>query len=145
MAFPTVIEGEIFCDARGRIASVNAFDFADVRRMYVVHHPETSIVRGWNGHAFERKWFFCSAGAFRVALVKIDNWQAPSKDLKPSFYDLQEGKSALLCVPAGYASCLRALVPHATLTVFSDKTLAQSQADSYKFDKDYWFQWEDEV
>jgi dTDP-4-dehydrorhamnose 3,5-epimerase len=142
---PKVIAGEVFCDARGRIASLNTFHFEDVRRMYVVHHPDTTVVRGWDGHRFERKWFFCSAGAFRVSLVEIDNWETPSKDLKPSFYDLEEGTSALLCVPAGYANCFKATQPGSTLVIFSDKTVEESVADSYRFDKDTWFQWSEQV
>lgn len=144
MSQPKVIAGEIFRDARGRIASLNTFHFDDVKRMYVVHHPDTDVVRGWNGHRFERKWIFCSAGAFRVSLVEIDDWASPSKDLQPQFFDLNENTSALLCVPAGYANCFKATLPNSTLVIFSDKTIDESVADSYRFDKDTWFQWSEQ-
>lgn len=144
MLKPELIEGEIFRDMRGRIASLNTFHFDDVKRMYVVHHPDVDVVRGWNGHRFERKWIFCSTGAFRVSLVEIDDWVAPSKDLQPYFFDLNENISALLCVPAGYANCFKATQPNSTLVIFSDKTVDESLADSYRFDKDTWFQWSEQ-
>lgn len=141
MQLPEVIKGEIFCDARGRIASVNGFNFSDVKRMYVVHHPSVEVVRGWNGHQFERKWFFCSAGAFQVALVAIDDWPHPSDELVPNVYTLHEGESELLCVPGGYASCLKAVKPGSTMVIFSDRTVEESMMDSYKFDSHRWIDW----
>ena len=54
-----VIQGEIFCDERGVINSLNEFHFENVRRTYVIHHPNPSVVRGWHAHQNERKWFYC--------------------------------------------------------------------------------------
>lgn len=144
MAQPEIIRGEIFRDARGCVASLNAFHFDEVKRMYIVHHPDTNVVRGWNGHRFERKWMYCSAGAFRISLVEIDDWQSPSKTLQPLFFDLDANTSALLCVPAGFANCFKAKQPNSTLVIFSDQTLEASLADSYRFDKDTWFQWSEQ-
>ena len=73
-----VIDGEIFTDERGSISSVNGFDAEDIRRFYLIQHPDTSVIRGWNAHKFERKWFYCIKGAFTLALVKIDRWDNPS-------------------------------------------------------------------
>ena len=142
MAPTKIIQGEIYRDIRGRISSLNTFHFEDVKRMYVVHHPDTSVIRGWNGHQFERKWIFCSAGAFKVALVEIDNWENPSPSLQPQIYTLTENESQLLCVPAGVANCLKAIVPNSTLLIFSDKTVEESTKDSFRFDKDLWVDWD---
>lgn len=132
------ILGERFEDARGCIASLNQFHFDEVKRMYVLHHCDTTTRRGWNGHQFERKWFFCTKGRFTIRLVAIDNWISPSPTLPVEVYELSSAQSELLCVPAGYASLIQATEVDSILTVFSDKTVAESQMDSYKFDATMW-------
>ena len=141
MADVKVIQGEIFEDYRGKIASLNAFRFPDVERVYFIHHPDVSIIRGWHGHRYEKKWFYCVKGRFTIGLVKIDNWESPSKDLKPVMYVLSETDSKIICVPEGYANCIKAEIPDSVLLVFSSKTLPEAFADSWRYDKDYWFKW----
>lgn len=133
-----LITGEIFKDARGQISSLNTFHFEGVKRMYILHHPDTETRRGWNGHQFERKWFYCVKGSFELSVVTIDNWVSPSPALKPEVHHLTSEESALLCVPAGCASLIRATTPDSILIVLSDKTLAESAADSYRFDINLW-------
>lgn len=137
-----VIDGEIFTDERGSISSVNGFDAEDIRRFYLIQHPDTSVIRGWNAHKFERKWFYCIKGAFTLALVKIDRWDNPSANLEPEIFYLSAGKSRIVAAPAGYASCMRADLPDSILMVLSDKTIAESAQDSWKFDKNLWINWE---
>ena len=96
-----VINGEIHSDARGFISSLNSFRFDDVQRVYFIHHPDTSVVRGWHAHQFEKKWYYCVKGQFSMAFVKIDNWENPSPDLKPEIFELSEEKSEILCIPPG--------------------------------------------
>ena len=143
MAAVEIVEGEIFRDTRGRIASLNNFSFDLVRRVYFITHPDTSVIRGWHGHKLERKWFYCVKGAFTIGLVEIDDWEAPSKELKPQIIRISEQKSEIICVPAGFASCIIADVPNSTLMVLSGKTLKDAMAvpDSYRFDPNYWFDW----
>lgn len=133
-----LLAGEVFKDARGQISSLNNFYFEGVKRMYILHHPDTETRRGWNGHQFERKWFYCAKGAFELSVVTIDNWESPSPALKPEVHHLTSEASALLCVPAGCASLIRATTPDSILMVLSDKTLAESVADSYRFDINLW-------
>lgn len=142
MADVEVLAGERHVDVRGSVRSLNGFRFPGVRRMYVIQHPETSIVRGWNGHQFERKWFYCMAGAFTLALVKLDDMEHPSAALVPEIHHLTAERSELICVPAGYASAMRAETPDAVLMVLSDKTLEESVADSYRYDAHNWVNWE---
>lgn len=133
-----VIEGEIFRDERGQISSLNHFHFDGVRRCYIIHHPDISVVRGWHGHQHERKWFYCTKGCFTLALVKVDNWEQPSPDLKAEVFTLDEAHSRLVCVPAGYANSLRAEEPGSVMTVYSDKTLDEAVLDSWRYDKTMW-------
>ena len=143
MAAAEIIQGEIFRDQRGKIASLNDFRFDGVNRVYFITHPDISVIRGWHGHKLEKKWFYCVRGAFRIGLVEIDDWEHPSKDLKPEIVTLTDEDSRIVCVPAGFASCIKADIPDSTLMVLSGKTLADAMAtpDSYRFDKDYWFKW----
>lgn len=87
-----VIEGEIFRDDRGQISSLNEFRFKGVERFYFIYHPDVNVVRGWHGHQYEKKWFYCVKGAFTLALVKIDNWENPSPSLLPEIFQLSDQK-----------------------------------------------------
>lgn len=136
-----VIEGEIFRDHRGQISSLNNFHFKGVKRAYFIHHPDVSVIRGWHAHQFERKWFYCLKGKFSVALVKVDNWENPSTAIEPEIFHLDEDKSCLVCVPAGYANCLKAYTPNAIMLVLSDKTLEEAADDSWRYDKSMWVDW----
>lgn len=140
-----VVKGEIFEDHRGKIASLNNFCYDGVKRSYFITHPDTSVIRGWHGHKLERKWFYCLKGEFTVALVKIDNWEKPSGNLEPEVFHLSDSDSRIICVPAGYANCIKAESPDSVLMVLSDKTMAEAAAlnDSYRYDADYFFKWSD--
>ena len=136
-----VIKGEIFNDARGQISSLNNFRFPGVERFYLIHHPDASVIRGWHGHQFEKKWFYCVQGSFTLGLVKIDNWDHPSHDLKPELYHLSKDKSDIVFVPEGYANCIKADIPDSILMVFSSKILSDALADSHRYEPNYWFDW----
>lgn len=136
-----VISGALYRDARGQLACVNAFDFPNVKRFYTLHHPDPSVVRGWNGHRLERKWFYCVKGSFLLGLTRIDNWESPSEDLPAERFRLSAGRSEIIAVPGGYANAIKALEPDSILMVFSDKTVEESAADSYRFSPTLWIDW----
>ena len=136
-----VIDGEIFRDARGQISSLNSFEFEGIERCYFIHHPDISVVRGWHGHQFEKKWFYCIKGAFTLALVKPDNWENPSPNLEAEMFELNENNSRIICVPEGYANCLKASVKDSVLLVFSGKRYEEALSDSWRYDKDMWVDW----
>jgi len=139
-----IIEGEIFRDERGRISSLNAFRFPGVERFYFIHHPDVSVIRGWHGHKHEKKWFYCVKGAFTIGLVEIDDWDAPSPSLKAQKYHLSDADSRIICVPEGYANCIKASVPDSILLVFSGKTLPEAYSDSWRYDNKLWIDWSEE-
>ena len=141
MADVKVIDGEIFRDQRGQISSLNAFRFPGVERFYFIHHPDTSVIRGWHGHQHEKKWFYCVKGAFTIGLVEIDDWEHPSPELKAQKYHLTEQESRIICVPEGYANCIKASIPGSILLVFSGKTLPEAYSDSWRYDNKLWITW----
>ena len=136
-----IIDGEIFVDERGQISSINNFHFDGVRRCYIIHHPDPSVIRGWHGHQHERKWFYCVKGDFALACVKIDNWDNPSPDLPADIFHLTEAESRIICVPAGYANCLKTETEGSIMLVLSDKILTEALNDSWRYDKHLWVDW----
>lgn len=144
MADVKIIDGEIFRDQRGQISSLNAFRFPGVERFYFIHHPDTSVIRGWHGHQHEKKWFYCVKGAFTIGLVEIDDWENPSPELKAQKYHLTEQESRIICVPEGYANCIKASIPGSVLLVFSGKTLPEAYSDSWRYDSKLWITWSED-
>ena len=140
--FSYITEGGVYSDNRGAVAFVNDFNLAPVKRFYLITHPNTDIVRAWQGHKIERKWFYCTKGSFEIKVVKIDDWANPSKELVIESYILTATKSQVLAVSEGCATGIRAMEMDSSLMVFSDKTLDEAKNDDYRFDKDYWFNWE---
>lgn len=136
-----IINGEIFRDHRGQISSLNAFCFDGVERFYFIHHPDVSVIRGWHGHQFEKKWFYCVKGSFTMAFVKIDNWENPSPDLNAEVINLSDQKSDIICVPEGYANCIKAGESESILMVYSGKILSEALTDSWRYDNSMWVDW----
>ena len=52
-----------------------------------------------------------------------------------------EERSQLVCVPAGYANCLKAQTDGAVMLVLSDKTLDEALGDSWRYDASMWVDW----
>jgi dTDP-4-dehydrorhamnose 3,5-epimerase-like enzyme len=136
-----IIEGEIFVDERGKINSLNNFTFDDVQRIYFIHHPDKSIIRGWHGHKHEKKWFYCVKGEFVLGIIKPDNWENPDPDLKPEIFNLSEAHSKIICVPEGYTNSIKAITDNSTLLVLSAKKVPEAYADSWRYNKDLWIDW----
>lgn len=92
---PIIIKGGSFSDERGTMRFVNDFRFNDVQRFYLIKHPDPSVVRAWQGHQFEKKYFYPISGSFAIAWVKIDDFKNPSTDLIPNirFYQQKKVKS----------------------------------------------------
>ena len=137
-----MIEGEIFADYRGKLSSLNKFRFDEVNRVYFLNHPDCSVVRGWNGHKTEKKFFCCVKGAFALAVVEIEDWSKPAAKRPAQVFKLSENTSRIVCVPPGYANAIKAIEPDSVLMVFSSSTLEEAAGDNYKFAADLWMDWE---
>jgi dTDP-4-dehydrorhamnose 3,5-epimerase len=135
------IKGDVFTDERGVLQYVNDFDFTGVKRFYQIIHPDASVVRAWQGHQVEHKWFFVGQGSFLIAWVKIDDWDTPSKTLKAEYSVLSAQSPQVISIPPGYANGIKALEPGSVLTVFSNLTVDQSSNDRWSFDPSLWMDW----
>jgi dTDP-4-dehydrorhamnose 3,5-epimerase-like enzyme len=132
------IRGEIFTDHRGTIQFVNDFRFEGIKRFYVINHDHSSIVRAWQGHKNETKYFYVIKGSFLVNWIYIDDWEKPGSNLHIHTKVLSGQKSEILKVSPGSVSGLKALRPDSTMIVFSDMDLADSKEDDYRYPAHYW-------
>ncbi len=142
MSDPYLIKGGIYRDKRGVISFVNDFIFDNIKRFYIITHTDSSEVRAWQGHKFESKYFYCLKGKFLVNLVKINDWSNPSMELDVITYNLEAEISQVLYIPPGYANGFKATTKDSQLLVYSDKTTEESKDDDYRYDANYWFNWQ---
>jgi len=138
---PTINKGGFFSDERGKMRFVNEFKFEDVRRFYFIKHLDTSVVRAWQGHQFEKKYFYPISGSFAIAWVKVDDFDNPAEDLIPEIHFLSADKSEILAVPRGYANGLKALEPNSELMIFSDMSLEESINEKIRYPATKWLDW----
>lgn len=139
---PNIIQGGTYEDQRGRLIFFNEFDMSPVKRFYVIEHPNIETVRAWQGHKIEQKWFYVISGSFKIALVQPDDWQNPSKSLKPEEYLLKAEQNKVLHIPGGWASGFRALESDSRLIIFSDFPITEAGKDDFRFDRNLWYEWD---
>lgn len=133
-----LIQGNEFVDQRGTLRFFNDFDMSDVVRFYEIAPIGTEVIRAWQGHKREKKWFRCLTGSFIINVVKIDNFDNPSHQLTPQTMLLTSKKNEVLAVPNGYATGIKATKEHSRLQVFSDFDLEASKNDDQRFPLDMW-------
>jgi len=133
---PKVISGGNFKDNRGNICFNNDFNTKKIKRIYTIENNSMAFVRAWQGHAIESRWFSVINGSFEIKLIKIDNWDKPTKKVKVFSSILNDKKLDTLYVPKGYVSSIQALEKQSKLLVMSDYLLGEV-ADEYRFDSNY--------
>lgn len=132
-----IIVGGNHSDERGTISFVNDFDMTEVKRFYIIKHFDTKIIRAWRGHKIERRWFHVYKGTFEIKLVRIDDWINPSQYLPIETFIINAADVAVLPIPVGYATSLRACVEDSELMVFADYPIEHAKNDDYLFPSDY--------
>jgi dTDP-4-dehydrorhamnose 3,5-epimerase len=139
---PTLIAGGLAVDDRGSLSFINDFDFAGVKRFYLVSNHRQGFIRAWHGHKKEAKFVFVASGAVVIGAVKIDDWDLPAKDLPIKRFVLSEDKPAILHIPAGFANGFMTLTEDARVFFFSTTSLEESQGDDFRFDARLWDCWQ---
>jgi dTDP-4-dehydrorhamnose 3,5-epimerase len=139
---PQLIIGGKYIDERGKLSFVNDFNLTRVKRFYAITHFDRSVIRAWQGHQQETKWFKCLKGRFAVAWKKIDNWDKPSEFPEAEFEILVADENKVLMIPPGYANGLKALDSDSEIMVFSDYYLGESLDDKIRFAPELWLDWE---
>lgn len=119
-----IIQGNSHTDDRGIIRFINDFDMAEVVRMYSIK-PTMGVIRAWQGHLTEKKWFFVVVGRFMVKTVDMHSHERNQ-------FILSDVESTVLEIPGGFYNGFEALTENSTLLVFSNATVEQSKADDYR-------------
>ena len=135
---PVLIKGGFFEDQRGRLDFVNEFDLTLIKRFYFITNSSTNIVRSWQGHKIESRWFYCVKGSFKIKIIKIDDWQNPSENLKPITHILNSETPQVLYIPNGYVNGIKAIKEESKLMILSDYKLGANPDDDYRFESNKW-------
>jgi dTDP-4-dehydrorhamnose 3,5-epimerase len=139
---PRLIRGALVADDRGDVAFVNDFDFAGVKRFYLVSNHTAGFVRAWHAHRHEAKYVTVVQGAMLIACVRIDDWEKPSPDLPVQRFVLSAKTPAVLFIPAGYANGNMSLTADAKAIFFSTSSLEESKGDDIRYDARVWDPWQ---
>lgn len=138
MSSVKLIHGSGFKDERGDLKFFNSFHMNEIIRFYEIAPVDTSTIRAWQGHKNEKKWFYCNCGEFVVNLIKIDNFDKPSRKLRADKYVLSAEEPVVLEVSGGWASGIRASQLDSRLLVFSNFTLEASKEDDFRYSPETW-------
>lgn len=133
---PELIKGASHSDQRGSLFYNNDFDASKIKRIYVIENKNVTLVRRWQGHKIEKRWFSAIAGSFRVELIQIDDWNKPSKDLTKTNYIINSKELDVLFVPEGFVSSIQSLEEGSKLLVMADFLMGEVK-DEYRFEMDY--------
>jgi dTDP-4-dehydrorhamnose 3,5-epimerase-like enzyme len=137
----SLIEGKVHSDNRGSLISYNDFNLSQVKRMYIIENLNTDIIRAWQAHKKEHKWFFVCKGSFLFITVQVDDFSSPSEILNNKEWIISAEENKVLHVPGGFANGFRSLTEGSRLLVFSNSTLEESKTDDYRFEPNYWYDW----
>lgn len=119
-----VIKGNVFTDDRGLLKSINDFNMSSIVRMYSIE-PKLEIIRAWQGHKLETKWFYAVKGSF---LVKVMNMET----LHVDEYQLSGLEPKVLEISGGNYNGFQALEAGSILMVYSDFDIQKSKVDDYR-------------
>lgn len=133
---PTLISGGSYTDKRGTLSFNNDFDVSDVKRIYSISNANMETIRAWQGHKVEQRWFTAVIGVFEIKLIKIDNWEHPSKNLEKYHYTLTSESMDILHIPSGYVSSIQDVEGNSKLLVMADYGLDELN-DEFRFDATY--------
>jgi len=133
---PNLISGNQFKDQRGTLFFNNDFDLTNIKRIYVIENKNEDIVRAWQGHKIEQRWFSVIEGKFRIQLIEVDNWDKPSENLPKIEFILKSENLDVLHVPPGFISCIQSLDKKSKLIAFTDYKLGEIN-DEFKYPTNY--------
>jgi len=135
---PKIIYGDFHKDARGIVTFFNHFIMDSVKRMYIIEPSDKYDIRAWQGHRYERKWFYPLVGNFDVRLIKPLNWDNPNKVSETFKFTLESNSNEILHIPGGFINGFRGLDSGAKLMVFSNLSLDDSKIDDIRFPTELW-------
>lgn len=131
-----LLEGKKHQDERGIITFNNDFDASQIKRIYTIENHSTEFIRGWQGHQIEQRWFAAMKGAFEIAVIQVDDFENPSKDLEIRSIVLKSDVLTYLYIPSGYITAIKSLENNSKLLVLADYALGKVK-DEYRYPINY--------
>ena len=126
-------KGKVHKDERGTLIHFNDFDMNQIKRFYIIEPSDSSVIRAWQGHRIETKWFFCIKGKFLLKVFTPDDWKEPTSNSEFYSYVLNEDDPVVIKVSGGNVNGFQALESDSMLIVYSDVSLEESKKDDYRF------------
>lgn len=136
-----ILEGKSVVDDRGITSFVHDFNPSNYKRKYTIKNHTFGYIRAWHGHKIEEKAVHVVSGSILLALVKIDNWSQPSKDLHIHTFYLSALNPSILIIPPGFANGFINLSEDALIDFYSSLNLDDSKNDDFRFPYDHWNPW----
>jgi hypothetical protein len=133
---PQLIKGESHEDFRGGLIYNNDFEASAIKRIYVIKNKNIAIIRAWQGHKIEQRWFSAMKGSFKIELIAIADWSQPNKKSERLEFVLRAKKLDVLHIPAGYVSSIQSLEEGSKLLVMADYLMGELE-DEYRYEVDY--------
>lgn len=132
---PTIFEGGLSVDDRGKLSFVSGLDL-HIKRFYIVSNHKSHFVRAWHGHLKEAKLVSAIQGSALVGAVKLEEGSIPKK------FILSSDKPSLLYIPPGYANGFMNLTKDTKLLFLSTSTPEESKLDDIRFSFQTWNIWQ---
>lgn len=133
-----VINGDLAVDDRGTVSFVNDFEFAGVKRFYLVENHRKGFIRAWHGHKNEGKYVLVTKGTALVGVVPFDTQ-------KPKTYILSSKKPQVLYIPPEHYNGFKTLTNDTQVMFFSTSTLEESLGDDIRLPARTWdFVWKED-
>ncbi len=133
-----MIAGDNFQDERGEMRFFNTLNMSEIVRFYEILPANQDMIRGWQGHQHEKKWFYCVSGSFIINIIEINDFNNLSDDLTPTRIELDASNPKIIAVPGGFVTGIKASSNYARLQVFSNAALNKSKDDDFRFPLDQW-------
>jgi dTDP-4-dehydrorhamnose 3,5-epimerase len=70
----------------------------------MIENFNSDIVRVWQAHKREQKWFYVTTGIFLFVTIQIDDFLSPSEDLSRNEWVVSANKISILHFPGGFAN-----------------------------------------
>ncbi|MER3318199.1 MAG: hypothetical protein RIB79_07895 [Allomuricauda sp.] len=111
---------------------------SEIVRFYEISPANQDIIRAWQGHQHEKKWFYCLSGSFVINIIEINDFNRPLEDLTPIRVELDSSNPKILAIPGGFVTGIKATSKNARLQVFSNAALDESKNDDFRFPLNQW-------
>ena len=150
-----LIKGGLAVDNRGTLSFVNDFDFAGVKRFYIVENHQPKFIRAWHAHKLEGKYVMVVKGTAIIPCVKPTEHDWTVDDVcrcSPSHpgriwneseiktFVMSEKQPAILYIPPMYANGAMTIESGTKIMYMSTSTIEESKNDDIRFSADYWSQ-----